>query len=189
MQVLNKNQTIMRWLKHRGGAQHHARWGKEKAAPLPAAVVLGADPGTILAAVTPVPETLSEYQFAGLAARAARRAGRLRHAAAESAGRSRDRDRGRSLADRLSRRRPLWRSHRLLQFGRAVSGLHRHRDHHAPRSDLSLHLYRPAAGRAVHAGRGAERSVRAAAAASNFPRSSISGCRRKAAPIASPWCR
>ena len=66
MQVLNRNQTIMRWLKHRGGAQHHQRWAKEKAAPLPAAAVLGADPGTILAAVTPVPETLSEYQFAGL---------------------------------------------------------------------------------------------------------------------------
>jgi 4-hydroxy-3-polyprenylbenzoate decarboxylase len=66
MQVLNRNQTTMRWLKHRGGAQHHQRWAKEKAEPLPAAVVLGADPGTILAAVTPVPETLSEYQFAGL---------------------------------------------------------------------------------------------------------------------------
>jgi 4-hydroxy-3-polyprenylbenzoate decarboxylase len=66
MQVLSKNQTIMRWLKHRGGAQHHQRWAKEKTAPLPAAAVLGADPGTILAAVTPVPETLSEYQFAGL---------------------------------------------------------------------------------------------------------------------------
>src|ERR1700722_1446316 len=66
MQVLNKHQTIMRWLKHRGGAQHHARWGKEKSEPLPAAIVLGADPGIILAAVTPVPETLSEYQFAGL---------------------------------------------------------------------------------------------------------------------------
>src|SRR6202012_1097988 len=66
MQVLNKNQTIMRWLKHRGGAQHHARWGKEKTAPLPAAAVIGADPGIILAAVTPVPDTLSEYQFAGL---------------------------------------------------------------------------------------------------------------------------
>src|SRR5580693_422803 len=66
MQVLNKNQTIMRWLKHRGGAQHHARWGKEKTEPLPAAIVLGADPGIILPAVTPVPETLSEYQFAGL---------------------------------------------------------------------------------------------------------------------------
>src|SRR5438874_7104007 len=66
MQVLNKKQTIMRWLKHRGGAQHHARWGAEKTAPLPAAAVIGADPGIILAAVTPVPETLSEYQFAGL---------------------------------------------------------------------------------------------------------------------------
>jgi 4-hydroxy-3-polyprenylbenzoate decarboxylase len=66
MQVTGKNQTLMRWLKHRGGAQHHARWGKEKSAPFPAAAVIGADPGTILAAVTPVPDTLSEYQFAGL---------------------------------------------------------------------------------------------------------------------------
>ena len=66
MQVLGKDRTIMRWLKHRGGAQHHQRWAKEKAEPLPAAAVIGADPGTILAAVTPVPDTLSEYQFAGL---------------------------------------------------------------------------------------------------------------------------
>ena len=66
MQVTGKNTTLMRWLKHRGGAQHHARWAKEKREPLPVAVVIGADPGTILAAVTPVPDTLSEYQFAGL---------------------------------------------------------------------------------------------------------------------------
>ncbi len=66
MQVLSKNQTIMRWLRHRGGAQHHRRWSQGMSAPLPAAVILGADPGTILAAVTPVPDTLSEYQFAGL---------------------------------------------------------------------------------------------------------------------------
>ena len=66
MQVLERNKTVMRWLKHRGGAQHHARWSKEKREPLPAAVVIGADPGVILAAVTPVPDTLSEYQFAGL---------------------------------------------------------------------------------------------------------------------------
>ena len=66
MQVTGRNTTLMRWLKHRGGAQHHARWGKEKREPLPAAAVIGADPGTILAAVTPVPDTLSEYQFAGL---------------------------------------------------------------------------------------------------------------------------
>ncbi len=66
MQVLGRNQTLMRWLKHRGGAFHHARWAAEKKEPLPVAVVIGADPGTILAAVTPVPDTLSEYQFAGL---------------------------------------------------------------------------------------------------------------------------
>ncbi|SLN33144.1 UbiD family decarboxylase [Oceanibacterium hippocampi] len=66
MQVTGRNTTLMRWLRHRGGAQHHRRWGAEKREPLPAAVVIGADPGTILAAVTPVPDTLSEYQFAGL---------------------------------------------------------------------------------------------------------------------------
>ncbi|NQV21218.1 MAG: UbiD family decarboxylase [Rhodospirillales bacterium] len=66
MQVTGPNTTYMRWLKHRGGAQHHQRWGEERPEPLPAAAVIGADPGTILAAVTPVPETLSEYHFAGL---------------------------------------------------------------------------------------------------------------------------
>jgi len=67
MQVTGRDQTLMRWLKHRGGAQHHARWKRAgKTEPLPAAAVIGADPGTILAAVTPVPDTLSEYQFAGL---------------------------------------------------------------------------------------------------------------------------
>lgn len=66
MQKLGKNQTLMRWLKHRGGAQQYQRWKDQKREPVPAAVVIGADPGTILAAVTPVPDTLSEYQFAGL---------------------------------------------------------------------------------------------------------------------------
>lgn len=66
MQVTGKNTTLMRWLKHRGGAQHHQRWGEQKREPLPAAAVIGADPGVILAAVTPVPDTVSEYQFAGL---------------------------------------------------------------------------------------------------------------------------
>ena len=66
MQKSGPREAIMRWLKHRGGAQHHARWKDKKPEPLPVAVVIGADPGTILAAVTPVPETLSEYQFAGL---------------------------------------------------------------------------------------------------------------------------
>jgi 4-hydroxy-3-polyprenylbenzoate decarboxylase len=67
MQVIGKDRCIMRWLAHRGGAQHHRRWkAAGKPEPLPACAVLGADPGLILAAVTPVPDTLSEYQFAGL---------------------------------------------------------------------------------------------------------------------------
>ena len=67
MQVIGKDRCIMRWLAHRGGAQHYARHKKKGSRdPLPACAVLGADPGLILAAVTPVPDTLSEYQFAGL---------------------------------------------------------------------------------------------------------------------------
>ncbi|MEQ8749846.1 MAG: UbiD family decarboxylase [Amphiplicatus sp.] len=66
MQKIARNKTIMRWLAHRGGAQQHRRWAKEKREPLPVAAVIGADPGVIIAAVTPVPDTLSEYHFAGL---------------------------------------------------------------------------------------------------------------------------
>ncbi|MCB2101794.1 MAG: UbiD family decarboxylase [Rhodobacterales bacterium] len=66
MQVTGRDRTLMRWLKHRGGAQQFRRWKEKRAEPFPAAAVIGADPGTILAAVTPVPDTLSEYQFAGL---------------------------------------------------------------------------------------------------------------------------
>jgi len=67
MQVTGRETTLMRWLKHRGGAQHFRRWKKERGhEPFPVAVVIGADPGLLLAAVTPVPDTLSEYQFAGL---------------------------------------------------------------------------------------------------------------------------
>ncbi|MBF0249577.1 MAG: UbiD family decarboxylase [Alphaproteobacteria bacterium] len=66
MQVTGKNTTLMRWLHHRGGAQHFLRWKEKRDDPMPLAVAIGADPGTILAAVTPVPDTLSEYQFAGL---------------------------------------------------------------------------------------------------------------------------
>lgn len=66
-QVISKNQLIMRWLSHRGGALDYQAW--QIAYPgerFPIAVTLGADPATILAAVTPVPDTLSEYAFAGL---------------------------------------------------------------------------------------------------------------------------
>jgi len=65
-QRIGKNKLIMRWLKHRGGAQDHREAKKSGATSFPCAVVIGADPATILAAVTPIPDTLSEYQFAGL---------------------------------------------------------------------------------------------------------------------------
>jgi 4-hydroxy-3-polyprenylbenzoate decarboxylase len=66
-QVIARNKVIMRWLSHRGGAldfRDHAI--AHPGTPFPVAVALGADPATILGAVTPVPDTLSEYQFAGL---------------------------------------------------------------------------------------------------------------------------
>jgi len=66
-QVIGNNKLIMRWLAHRGGAldfREHTE--KHPGQPFPVAVVIGADPATILGAVTPVPDTLSEYQFAGL---------------------------------------------------------------------------------------------------------------------------
>lgn len=66
-QVLSKNKLIMRWLSHRGGALDFQAW--QEAHPgerFPIAVTLGADPATLLAAVTPVPDSLSEYAFAGL---------------------------------------------------------------------------------------------------------------------------
>jgi len=65
-QVMGRNKVIMRWLKHRGGAQDHQEAEQSGANTFPCAVVIGADPATILAAVAPIPDTLSEYQFAGL---------------------------------------------------------------------------------------------------------------------------
>jgi 4-hydroxy-3-polyprenylbenzoate decarboxylase len=66
-QVLNKNQLIMRWLSHRGGALDYQTFQQEYPGErFPIAVTLGADPATLLAAVTPVPDSLSEYAFAGL---------------------------------------------------------------------------------------------------------------------------
>jgi 4-hydroxy-3-polyprenylbenzoate decarboxylase len=66
-QVIAKNKVIMRWLAHRGGALDFRDWcNAHPGEPFPVAVALGADPATILGAVTPVPDTLSEYQFAGL---------------------------------------------------------------------------------------------------------------------------
>lgn len=66
-QVIASNKVIMRWLAHRGGALDYQEWLQmHPGQPFPLAVVIGADPATILGAVTPVPDSLSEYQFAGL---------------------------------------------------------------------------------------------------------------------------
>ena len=117
-------------------------------APFPVAVALGADPATILGAVTPVPDTLSEYQFAGL----------LRGARTEvvkcigSTSRCRRRRRSSSRVPRSGRangaRGTVRRSHRLLQRAGAVPGVRDRAHHDAPRPDLPLDLHRQAAGRA-----------------------------------------
>ncbi len=66
-QVIGKNRLIMRWLSHRGGALDFREFQEQNPGqPYPVSVALGADPATILGAVTPVPDTLSEYAFAGL---------------------------------------------------------------------------------------------------------------------------
>jgi 4-hydroxy-3-polyprenylbenzoate decarboxylase len=66
-QVIGKNKLIMRWLSHRGGALDYQEWQQSHPnQPFPVAVAIGADPVTILGAVTPIPDTLSEYAFAGL---------------------------------------------------------------------------------------------------------------------------
>ena len=67
LQVIGRNKVIMRWLAHRGGAldfRDHCL--RHPGQPFPVAVALGADPATLLAAVTPIPDSLAEYQFAGL---------------------------------------------------------------------------------------------------------------------------
>ena len=66
-QVIAPNRVIMRWLPHRGGALDYADWcAAHPDQPFPLMVAIGADPATMLAAVAPVPDTLSEYEFAGL---------------------------------------------------------------------------------------------------------------------------
>jgi 4-hydroxy-3-polyprenylbenzoate decarboxylase len=65
IQTLGRNRAILRWLAHRGGARHHQQW-KELGRDMPVAICIGADPGTILAALLPLPETISELKFSGI---------------------------------------------------------------------------------------------------------------------------
>ena len=64
MQVLGRDRAILRWLPRRGGAAHHQMWRK-LGQPMPVAVAIGADPALLIAAATPIPETVSEYVYAG----------------------------------------------------------------------------------------------------------------------------
>lgn len=64
-QVIGRDRIILRWLAHRGGARHHHQW-QARGAEMPVAVAIGADPATILAAVLPLPDAMSEFRFAGL---------------------------------------------------------------------------------------------------------------------------
>ncbi|WP_300518855.1 UbiD family decarboxylase [Aliiroseovarius sp.] len=64
-QVIGRNKIIMRWLEHRGGAAHHRSW-QAAGEKMPVAIVLGADPATLLSAALPLPETVSELTFAGV---------------------------------------------------------------------------------------------------------------------------
>jgi len=116
---------LVTWLSHRGGALDFREWQQQNPGqPYPVAVALGADPATILGAVTPVPDTLSEYAFAGLL-----RGGKTEVAKCidndlqvpasaeiilEGFIYPGDMARGVYLPRRYGRRRPLWRSHRLL---------------------------------------------------------------------------
>ena len=160
LQVTGRNTTLMRWLKHRGGAQHHQRWQKSgKREPLPAAVVIGADPGTILAAVTPVPDTLSEYQFAGLL-----RGKKVELVACKTVPLKVPAEaeivlEGHVSLDDYGDEGPYGDHTGYYNSVEQFPRLHHQRHHDAAQADLSVDLHRPAAGRAERAGRGAERSV------------------------------
>ena len=65
MQALGKDRAILRWLAHRGAAAHHRAWSL-RGEEMPVAVAIGADPATILSAVLPLPETISELRFSGV---------------------------------------------------------------------------------------------------------------------------
>ena len=163
MQVTGRNTTLMRWLKHRGGAQHHARWKEQRPEPLPAAAVIGADPGTILAAVTPVPDTLSEYQFAGLLRGAKVELVDCKTVPLKVPAEAEIVLEGHVALDDYGDEGPYG-DHtgyynsveRFPVF--TISAITMRRQ-----PDLSLDLHRPSAGRALDPGRGAERGLRAAA--------------------------
>ena len=179
-QVIARNKVIMRWLAHRGGAldfRDHA--AQAPGTPFPIAVALGADPATILGAVTPVPDTLSEYQFAGLLRGARTEIVQVHHARPAVPATAEIVLEGYIQPD--ARDATGYETAAEGPFGDHTGYYNEverfpvftiDADHDAPRSDLSLDLHRQAARRAGGARRGAERGVRAAAA------EAVSGDRR-----------
>jgi 4-hydroxy-3-polyprenylbenzoate decarboxylase len=163
MQVIGRDRTLMRWLAHRGGALHFRRWQEaHPGQPMPACAVIGADPATVVAAVTPVPETLSEYQFAGLL-----RGRKVELVAARTQSLKVPAEaeiviEGQVLAGESGDEGPYGDHTGYYNAVEQLPGLPGHRHHDAARPDLSFDLHRPAARRAFGAGRGAERGVHSA---------------------------
>ena len=191
MQVTGRNTTLMRWLKHRGGAQHHQRWkGAGKREPLPAAAVIGADPGTILAAVTPVPDTLSEYQFAGLLRGTKVELVDCKTVPLKVPAEAEIVLEGHVSLDDYGDEGPYGDHTGYYNCVEQFPVFTDQRHHHAASDPIYLSTFtgRPP-DEPVGAGRGAERGVHPAASSSSSRRSSISGCRPRAAATASPWCR
>ena len=159
MQVTGSDTTLMRWLKHRGGAQHYARWKNEKPEPLPAAVVIGADPGSILAAVTPVPDTLSEYQFAGLLRGKKLDLVDCKTVPLKVPAQAEIVLEGHVMLDEHGAEGPYGDHTGYYNAVEPFPIFPDQRHHDAAQSDLSLHIYRPPAGRAGHPRRSAQRGV------------------------------
>jgi hypothetical protein len=136
----------MRWLAHRGGAldfRDHC-W-RNPGQPFPVAVVLGADPATILGAVTPVPDNVSEYQFAGLLRGAKTELVKCLGSDLQVPASAEIVLEG-LITRRDGARRAVRRPHRLLQRAVDLPGVHHRAHHHAQESDLPQHLHRQAAG-------------------------------------------
>ncbi|MCS5932238.1 UbiD family decarboxylase [Klebsiella pneumoniae subsp. pneumoniae] len=115
-QLIGKNKLIMRWLSHRGGALDFQEWCAARPGErFPVSVALGADPATILGAVTPVPDTLSEYAFAGLLRGTKTEVVKCVSNDLEVPASAEIVLEGYIEAGEMAPGRPVWRSHRLLQ--------------------------------------------------------------------------
>ncbi len=161
MQVLGPNRVIMRWLAHRGGALDFRDWQRaHPGEPFPVAVALGADPATILAAVTPVPDSLSEYAFAGLLRGSRTEVTACLGSDLQVPASAEIVLEGHIHPGDTGPGGPLRRPHRLLQRGGQLPRLHHRAPHPAPRPHLPQHLHGAPPGRAGHPRGGPERGLR-----------------------------